>query len=136
MLANTLNYLKKRGQSLFAEKRTLETIGYHSSERILNPPNMLIPSGDFEEQTVRIGSHDVTIKVLESKHGYYVKPTHEQNCSNFERMFGFGLSCDGFDTERVVYYPHHTSIKTFQDVLDKTSTMEGVHYKEYLPIIA
>ena len=112
MLANTFHYLKKRGQSVFAENRTLKAIGYHSLERILNPPNILIPSDEFIEQQVRIGSNDVTIKVLETSHGYYVKPKHKVYSGGFERMFGFGLGCDGFSEDRVVYYPHHTSIKT------------------------
>ena len=129
---NTFQYLKSRGQSfLFGEKSEFNKVNLHSHRRILNPPKLLIPNGEFKQvDNVKIGSQNVTLHVMESDHGYYVKPDKKTYNSHFERVFGFGVCCNGFSKDRVVFYPSYEKNTSFKEALEQP--FEGPGYKKYL----
>jgi hypothetical protein len=76
-----------------------------SRNRIIEPPKYLIPEGKYESMTTFIAEKPIPINVMSSSHGYYVKPSKQVVCANFEHAFGFGCAGIGYTSNRVVFYP-------------------------------
>jgi len=83
-----------------------------SNNRIVDPPKLLIPDGEYNEVERGFGSRKTIVKVMKTSHGYYMKPKEDNKLFEacYEGSFGFGISCSGFDAERVVYYPSSEDI--------------------------
>lgn len=75
--------------------------------RIVDPLSQLIPKGDYKEVEKGFGSRTTTVRVMETSHGFYMKPKEDAKLFEacYENTFHFGLSCKDFDPERVVYFP-------------------------------
>lgn len=129
---NTLRYLKSRVLSTVnGTKSEFKKVNLHSHHRILNPPKLLVPNGEFKQvDNVKIGSKNVTLQIMETDHGYYVKPDKKIYDSHFERIFGFGVCCNGFSKDRVVFYPSYEKNMSFREVLEQP--LESPGYKKYL----
>ena len=91
---------------------SIKPINFSDNRRILNPPQVFVSDNDFVETEINISiGNPVKVFVAETSHGVYIKPYKEVYNSQFEHMFGFGLGCNGFDKNRVVYYPSYKKEK-------------------------
>ena len=101
-------YLRAKSTILPTKKTDFITENPETKDRIINPPEFFIPDGEYKEIEKGFGSRKTSIRVMTTPHGFYVKPTDNGQLFeiSYESSFGFGLSCNGFDPERVVYYPN------------------------------
>ncbi len=100
-LTRDSNKLKLVGNYAKGER----TISLDDYKRIINPPLFFVNDNDFVDTVINTSGRTVKFKVAETSHGIYLNPQEKVYCANFETRFGFGLSCRGFDPNRVVYYP-------------------------------
>ena len=77
---------------------------------ILNQAKMIrdcrAPVMELKPQKVKFGGEEITVNVLETRVGYFIKPVDHVYKHEFEVLFGFGAGNLGFDLERTIFIPN------------------------------
>lgn len=110
-IKNNLKYFYLRAKSTIMPTKIVnfeDIQNMESEDRVISPPEMLIPEGEYKDCEKGFGSRKTTVRVMTTPHGFYVKPKKDSRLSEicYESAFGFGLSGSGFNEDRVVYYPN------------------------------
>lgn len=105
-VGNFAKYIVRRTWSTMNHSKPLKYgLDLLSGNRVINPPNFLVPVGEYKPNTVKFSRYNVKVGMMETSHGTYVRPLEPVPCAQFEWAFGFGCGNVGYTKNRVVYIP-------------------------------
>lgn len=81
--------------------KVLSAINSHHTPKTCLP-GVVAPEGDYAVVPVKFSGETTHVKVLETCTGYYVKPTERIYKYGFEKLFGLGPGCLGYNENECV----------------------------------